>query len=160
MPKVPVDYSDTRMYKIVCNDLNVKYTYVGHTTNFNKRKYQHKTCFNNENIKNHNVKLYNAIREFGGWDSWSMIEIEKYPCNDRQEAVARERFWYEHLNADLNVQVPNRSQKEYKKLYDENNKEEIKEKNKEYREQNKEKIKEYRQTHKEEIKEKRKNFIN
>ena len=30
------------------------------------------------------------IRENGDWNNWSMIEIEKYPCNDDNEARARE----------------------------------------------------------------------
>ena len=30
------------MYKIVCNDLNINDCYVGHTTNFNNRKSDHK----------------------------------------------------------------------------------------------------------------------
>jgi len=28
--------------KIVCNDLDIKYTYVGSTKNFTRRKYEHK----------------------------------------------------------------------------------------------------------------------
>jgi len=43
MPKVPTDYSKTIIYKIVCNDLNVNECYIGHTTNFIKRKGQHKS---------------------------------------------------------------------------------------------------------------------
>lgn len=158
MPKKPMDYSKTHMYKIVCNDLNVKYTYIGHTTNFNKRKYGHKTCCNNKNDKHHNVKLYKTIREFGGWENWSMVEIEKYQARDVHEATARERYWYEQLNADLNVQVPNRSIKESQKLYNENNKETIKEKKKEYRENHKNEIKEYRELNKEKLKEMMKQY--
>ena len=29
------------------------------------------------------------MRDNGGWQNWSMIEIEKYPCNDQQEATKR-----------------------------------------------------------------------
>ena len=38
------------------------------------------------------------IRKNGGWENWCMIEIEKYPCNDKNEAKARERYWLETLN--------------------------------------------------------------
>jgi hypothetical protein len=34
MPKVDMDYLKTTIYKIVCNDVNVKELYVGSTTNF------------------------------------------------------------------------------------------------------------------------------
>ena len=46
------------------------------------------------------------IRENGNWNNWSMIEIEKYPCNDDNEARSRERYWYEVLNANMNSQCP------------------------------------------------------
>ena len=43
MPRKEIDYSKTVIYKIVCNDLNVKDVYVGHTTDFTKRKATHKS---------------------------------------------------------------------------------------------------------------------
>jgi hypothetical protein len=46
------------------------------------------------------------IRENGGWDDFEMIEIEKYPCNDSNESSARERYWKEHFNANMNTQIP------------------------------------------------------
>ena len=30
------------------------------------------------------------IRDNGGWDSFQMLEVEKYSCNDRREAEKRE----------------------------------------------------------------------
>jgi predicted GIY-YIG superfamily endonuclease len=42
MPKTPMLYENTVIYKIVCNDLTITEIYVGHTTNFTKRKYKHK----------------------------------------------------------------------------------------------------------------------
>jgi hypothetical protein len=38
MPKTTIDYSKTVIYKIVCNDLDVKDIYIGSTTEFTKRK--------------------------------------------------------------------------------------------------------------------------
>jgi hypothetical protein len=114
MPKKNVDYSKTVIYKFVCKDLNVKDCYVGHTTNFTKRKTQHKTFCMNEHFKQGNLKLYQTIRNNGGWDNWTMIEIEKYPCNDSNEATARERYHMETIKSNLNINIPNRSQKEYR----------------------------------------------
>ena len=37
-----------------------------------------------------------------------MIEIEKYPCKDANEARAKEREWFERLNSNLNTKIPNR----------------------------------------------------
>ena len=106
MPKKEIDYQNTIIYKIVCNDLNVKDVYVGHTTNFTKRKTRHKYDCINHNSKKRNLKVYETIRDNGGWENWSMIEIEKYNCNDCNEACSRERYWYELLNANLNMICP------------------------------------------------------
>jgi hypothetical protein len=103
------------MYKIVSNDLSIPDSYVGHTTNFRTRKTQHKNNITNEKARRYNLKVYKFIRENGGWDCFSIILIEKYPCKDTYEATSRERYWYETLNSSLNMRSPQRSSKEYKK---------------------------------------------
>ena len=60
MPRKEIDYSKTVIYKIVCNDLNVKDVYVGHTTDFTKRKASHKAVFNCPNHHNYNCLLYTS----------------------------------------------------------------------------------------------------
>ena len=153
MPKKPIDYSKTIIYKLVCNDLNIKETYVGHTTDFKSRKALHKSSVEYTNHKGYNTKKSIFIREHGGWDNWSMIQQEKFPCNDIHEAITRERYWYEELNAKLNTNIPNRSTQEYREQY----KEQLKQHQKEYREKNREhiaeKTKHYCQNNKEKIKE-------
>jgi hypothetical protein len=120
MPKTPMDYSNTVIYKLVCNDLNVTDCYVGHTTNFVKRKYGHKLNCHTEYRKHYHLKVYQTIRANGGWENWSMIQIEAYPCNSLQEATARERYYYELLKPTMNHNCPGRSatesQKEYYKI--------------------------------------------
>jgi hypothetical protein len=96
MPKKIIDFSKIIIYKIVCNDLNITDVYVGHTTNFINRKAKHKSDCNNPNSKSYNYKIYNLIRQNGGFENWSMIEIEKFQdCNDINEASAKERYYYE-----------------------------------------------------------------
>lgn len=145
MPKGEIDYNSTIIYKLVCKDLNVKHIYVGHTTNFVKRKQSHKNRCNNANDKKYNLKVYQIIRENNGWDNWSMIEIEKYQCKDSNEARSRERYWYELLNAKLNSYCPTKDLQK------------VKAKQKRSYENNKEKrletVHEYAKTHKDEIKE-------
>jgi hypothetical protein len=108
MPRLTIDYSKTVIYKIVCNDPNIKDLYVGSTTDFTRRKCQHKLRCNT-----YNTKLYQAIRNNCGWENWDMIEIEKFPCNDGNEAHARERQIYEQLNASLNIRKPYITDVEY-----------------------------------------------
>jgi predicted GIY-YIG superfamily endonuclease len=113
MPKKEVDYSKTVIYKIVCNDLSITALYVGSTTQFTKRKSQHKTVCNSS-YKQSEFKVYKIIRDNGGWDNWAMIQIEEYPCLNGNEARARERYWYEQLNATLNAQKPTLTEEEIK----------------------------------------------
>jgi len=172
MPKVPVDYSNTCIYKLVhFDDLNDENIYIGHTTNMVKRRYNHKKACCNPNNKDYNSKAYQFIRENGGWDNWEMILVEKYSCNSINEAIARERYWKEHLKATLNTVVPGRTikewcednkqyLKEHKRKYNENNKEKIKEQRSNFRKNNKEKLaeknKEWRENNKEKISQNRK----
>ena len=66
-----------------------------------------------------------------------MIEVEKFSCLDGNEARARERYWLENLQVNLNIHVPSRIQQEYKKKYDIEHKEENRIYAKEYREKQK-----------------------
>ena len=65
MPKQVIDYSRCVIYKIVCNDFNIKDLYVGHTTDFTKRKYYHKIHSNTP--EKSNMKIYKIINNNGGW---------------------------------------------------------------------------------------------
>jgi len=151
MPKTPMDYSKTNIYKIVCNNLSIKESYVGHTTDMTKRKCSHKSSCNNEKDRGHNYKIYKIIRENGGWDNWNMVLVEKFPCKDKYEACKREREVFEELDAKLNMVRPYRTHEEHNQ-YREEHKTEIAERMKQYREEHKEDIKQYREEHKAEIK--------
>lgn len=104
MPKTDIDYANTIIYKIACNDETITDVYVGHTTNFVKRKYQHKKCCSGNSFGY--GKLYDFINKNGGWENWSMIELEVYPCSDRQQALYRERYWIDKEKSTLNTTKP------------------------------------------------------
>ena len=103
MPKNEIDYSNTVIYKIYCKDKSISDTYVGHTTSFIKRKYQHKLCCNNLNNK---LKIYHCIRENGGWENWEMVELGTYNCKNSEEARIKEQEYYEEIKPALNVASP------------------------------------------------------
>lgn len=109
MPRTSVDYSNTVIYKIVCKDVAITDLYVGSTTDFTKRKSQHKRSCNNPTDNDYNQTKYQCIRSNGGWENWDMLEIEKSPCSDGNEARTRERYWYEQLNANLSCFKPIRT---------------------------------------------------
>ena len=115
MPKTPIDYQNTFIYKLVHkDDLDDKNIYIGYSTNFKQRKKDHRRCCCNVNHRLHNIKVYQFIRENGGWDEWVMLKIEDYPCKDVYEARNRERYWFKELNASLNMIYPIRGEKEYR----------------------------------------------
>jgi len=164
MPRLPTDFSKNVNYMLVCKDINVKELYVGHTTNFTNRKSSHKHNCNNPNRKEYNLKVYTFIRANGGFNNWSMIQLEEFPCKDIFEAAKQERVWCEKIKATLNSNVPCRTYQEYcednrehiseyQKDYHQNNRNQLLENKKEYRETHRKQILEYRETHREQRKE-------
>lgn len=164
MPRLPIDYSKCVIYKIVCLDKNIDYIYVGSTCRFVERKCAHKGHTTNINAKHYTLKLYETIREHGGWNNWNMVQIEEYPCNNKREAEQREEYWRVELQAQLNSKrcYGAENKKEYEKIYQQDKKEYIKQYQKMWIESNKEHIREcnklYRDTHKELISSKSKQY--
>ena len=159
-----IDYATTPVsfYKFVCIDPEIKSCYVGSTTNFIKRKSKHKQVCDGENYKQHNQKIYQIIRENGGFDAWRMIEIEKRFVKDKREAERIETKYMEQLQSDMNCkkahcgfETKQEYMKVYKKEYYLQNQEEIALNKKEYYLQNQEELalksKERYHQHKEEI---------
>lgn len=170
MPRVPINFNNTMIYKLVCKDTNITDLYVGSTTDWRTRKNVHKSDCCNENGKRYNQKKYVIIRANGGWDNWDMILVEKFPCKDSIEARKRERYWTEQLLSQMNTRrayssVDERKEyeieyyqqnidkiTEYKKEWRNKNTEKIKEQMKEWHNKNPEKIKEYREKNADKIK--------
>lgn len=163
------DIDNYVMYKLSPKNAELKYCYVGHTNNFNFRKSQHKLpCINTNHSKSH-IKLYQVIRENGGWDEWEMVELEKFNGKTKLEARMREQELIKQHNANLNMLNAYITEDERKakknaitEKYRQENKELLKEQTKKYKEEHKEVIaeqmKKYRAEHKAEIYEKTKEY--
>ena len=133
-----MDYKNGKVYRIICEETNRQY--IGSTcTELRKRLHQHKRkgqeCMTKEFINP------------------SIILIEDYPCERKEQLLMRERHFIETMEC-VNKRRPIISREErveYEKEYHEKNKE----KKNEYREKNIEKIKEinkeYRQKNRDEI---------
>ena len=168
-----MNYSNSSIYKICCNDISITDCYIGSTTNFRQRKCIHKSACNNINGLHYNVYVYQFIRANGGWINWDMVEVERYNAADKRDLHTRERHWIETLGAALNMCIPTRTEREYraehkeaikakKKDHYQTNKDVILAKQKDYYVNNKEEIltkkKQYAQDNKEAIKARKKQY--
>jgi hypothetical protein len=159
MPIKAINYQDTVIYKIQHIEKD-KLIYIGHTTNFTKRKCKHKSNCNSEKSKNYNQKVYQTIRENGGWESFNMIELYKFPCNDTREAACEEDKVMREYKSCMNIRRAFTTPEEKIKQsteYREMNKDKLKKISAEYRENNKGSVKkqmqQYKNDHKDNIKE-------
>ena len=146
------------IYSITSNG-SPKDIYVGHTIDFEKRKNKHISVCNNPNANGYNIKLYQTIRDNGGFDNWNMDIIYHYKdCKNRRDAEVMEQVFIEKLNANLNMvrsYLDEEVKKEEKKKYREDNKEKISEIHKKYYEQ---KANEYAIIHNDKIRERWKKY--
>ena len=95
MPKLPMNYANTILYKIQ-HDTNNSLIYVGNTTSFKQRKSLHKRCCERGDTSS---KLYVMINENGGWASFRMIPIKEYPCKSYHDAVIEE----DRIRHEMNI---------------------------------------------------------
>ena len=144
MPLKPIDYSKAIQYKIVCNNPAITDCYNGSTCSLKDRKSKHKKSCTNPNDKGYNLKVYQFIREHGGWDNWTFIQLEESPCKSKQELLARERYWFDIHKPTMNTYSPTLNAEKKKKTKAEYNANHI--------EENKKRCAEYSATHKEERK--------
>ena len=159
---------------------DTKNVYIGSTINLKERIRSHRKDCNNEKRKNYNFKLYQYIRENGGFNQYEFIILECYVCNFKYELYDREDDYIkmhpnnlnsyrayltdeEHKNRYKKYREENKENESMrKKKYRDENKDKIKEKNKKYNDKNKDKVleraKKYRDENKDKIKEKNKKY--
>jgi len=139
-----MDFSKTVIYHFVCKDEMIKCSYVGSTTNFNKRKCSHKHSCNIDTSEHHNYKVYQTIREHGGWTNWDMKPLEEFACENKTQQIIREQYWIDQLKPEMNCRASYQTPEDvklYNKIYNKVNAEVIKEQQKEWYNENSETIK-------------------
>jgi hypothetical protein len=102
MPKQNINYSNTIIYMIYCNNPDITDLYVGHTTNYVQKKYLHKQYCNNPKSSNYNHPLYQRIRETGGWSNWRVTIVDHISCENYENAILQERHYCALFNNTLN----------------------------------------------------------
>lgn len=80
MPKLPVNYGKTILYKLQHKEKE-ELIAIHYTTEYTKRKYNHKHGMTN-------TTLDKMLFENGGWDAFTMVQVAKFPCEDKYEAEA------------------------------------------------------------------------
>lgn len=89
-------YNNTFIYKLQHKEKS-DLIYIGHTTNFDKRIIEHKSC-----SLRAPQKLYVIIRENGGWDCFTMSKLEEFSCNNKLEALSHEDKVIREMNPTMN----------------------------------------------------------
>lgn len=95
-------YNKFCIYKIY-QQSNPDIIYIGSTTDFNRRKSNHKKNCSNRVSKKYRYPLYQYIRACGGWENFTIEKVEDYPCKSRGEGVLREKELIKIYDAKLNV---------------------------------------------------------
>ena len=120
MPINNIDYSKTIIYKIQHKE-KPELIYIGHTTNYDSRKSQHKKA-SNDNLPS--SPFYKRIKDCGGWNNFMMSPIKQVNCTSRIDALIEEQKVIDELGATLNYcpshkatakQKPHAYRKEYER---------------------------------------------
>mmetsp|Transcript_2343 Transcript_2343/g.2444 ORF Transcript_2343/g.2444 Transcript_2343/m.2444 type:complete len:251 (+) Transcript_2343:197-949(+) len=112
-------------YKIVCNDENIKETFVGYTTQPLESMWKsHENKCNNIERKEYHRKLYEVVRANGGLTNWSIVVLEECHFSVETEARRKKREWTEKTPNNVNMRRPI--------TFDEERKEEIRKAHREY----------------------------
>lgn len=161
------DYKNGKIYKIVSNVTND--VYIGSTCSpLSQRLAEHRRKYNQYlNGKFHYITSFKVLET----NDYSIILMEDYPCEKKEQLLARERLYIQGCDTHVNKNLPTRTNKEYRqdnqdyfKEYNRNrpNKQERLDKHKQYYEQKKDEIleqqKEYYQNHKQDISKQRQDY--
>jgi hypothetical protein len=110
------NYNESRIYKIYCTLSTINEFYIGSSARYEERCILHKSDCNNINSIRYSLKLYQYIRNNGGWNNFTVEVLEKYPCKNRTELNIREEWWKKQEQPTLNERKAHRTindKKEY-----------------------------------------------
>ena len=132
-----MNYQNAKIYKIVSDSSDLVY-YGSTCSPLSRRMSGHRATYKHwlQGPDKANFTTSYRLLELG---DAQIFLVELFSCNTGEELRARERYYIEN-NECVNRRIPGRSKSEYKKIYDENNKEAIIAQTKEYRQINREQI--------------------
>jgi len=129
------DYSQGKIYRIICNITGDQYYGSTKEIYLSRRLAKHRTNLNefDRGSKRGKVTVYEILRR----GDYQIILVETYPCKSKYELESRERYYIEN-NDCVNKTIPTRTAKEYRVA----NFEAISRKEKEYRVKNRKQLRE------------------
>jgi hypothetical protein len=154
-----VNYQLGKIYKII--DLNSNECYIGSTCEptLARRLANHVSDYKTFLKGNRGYVSSFAIIAKGDYD---IVLVESYPCNNKDELHARERYWTNNIDCINTIKnqglLKELGDQEYRKNYKAEHKEEIKEKAKQYYSENKVEILKKGKKYDEENKEQKKDY--
>jgi len=95
---------DMLIHQYIRYSVKMKQLKIGHTTNFEKRKMDHMDHMIETETSYR--KVYEFIRNHGGWNNWNMIILATYTCKNRGHASRLEWFWWNKIGGSLNYTRP------------------------------------------------------
>ena len=107
------------VYSIQCKDKSIKEFYIGSCKNYRIRNNRHNSNCNNKNVPEYNIKVYQFIRENGGYKNWDMIVEVKTDELTKDERLELEQIHIDLLEPELNstnARHDIKARKEYMKI--------------------------------------------
>jgi GIY-YIG catalytic domain len=113
---MPIDYSNGKVYKLVCNKTGM--VYIGSTTKdfLSQRLASHRQDYNKYLKNKHGyMSSFEIIKN----DNYYITLLELWPCNSKDELLAKERQWFDKYPDCINIARPKATAKERKEKHKE-----------------------------------------
>lgn len=94
------------VYQIKCVDENITDCYIGSTINLESRKKYHKSVWKNPDNKAYNYRIYQFIRNNGGFDNFIFEVIKEVEVPNKKDLKQFEWEEYNIRKPTLNCNIP------------------------------------------------------
>ena len=139
------DYSRGKIYRLVCNETGEQY--IGSTIRTLAER------LSNHTREAKNEKMACKSKQIILRGDYSIVLVEEYPCENRNQLERRERHYIETMEC-INYNIPTRTHQEWVEV----NKEKIAEQHRLYQQEKKEEIIEYKHQYDKNNKDKRNEY--
>jgi hypothetical protein len=100
------------VYKLCCDGIND--FYIGSSFDMKERKLKHKSDCNNAKCKQYNYKVYQYIRDNGGYENWKYEILVEKEFENKTDLLIKEKECIKLLRPLLNSNNPYQTKEERK----------------------------------------------